>query len=61
MAWPRVKPATDPAMMEHSRGEIFLTRCLGLGTGELGPDGLSHVLRHQGVFGLDLGEGVGHC
>ena len=40
--------------------EIFLTRSLGLGTGELRPDGFSDILSHQGVLGLNLGEGVGH-
>ena len=38
----------------------FLTRSLGLRTGELGPDGLGDILGHQGVLGLDLGEGLGH-
>ena len=40
--------------------EIFLTRSLGLGTGELGPDGLGDILGHQGVLGLDLRERVRH-
>ena len=40
--------------------EIFLTRSLGLGSGELGPDRLSDILGHQGVLGFDLGESLGH-
>ena len=38
----------------------FLTRSLGLGSAQLGPEWLRHMLGHQGVLGLDLGEGVGH-
>ena len=60
MALLRVKPATPRAMVELSV-EIFLTRSLGLGSGELGPDRLSHILGHQGVLGLNLGESLGHC
>ena len=32
----------------------------GLGPVELLPDGLGDILGHQGVLGLDLGEGVRH-
>ena len=32
----------------------------GDGAGELLPQRLRHVLRHQRVLGLDLGEGVRH-
>ena len=31
-----------------------------LGPVELLPDGLGHILGHQGVLGLDLWEGVRH-
>ena len=60
MAWLRVKPATHQVMELRSVKLSSLTRSLGLGSGELGPDGLRDVLGHQGVLGLDLGEGVGH-
>ena len=32
----------------------------GDGPGQLLPQGLGHVLGHQGVLGLDLGERIGH-
>ena len=47
----------------HSTGDGLVQvepRGLGLGHAQLLPQGLCHIIRHQGVLGLDTREGVGH-